>query len=458
MIGFQFKQKKSILNTAVGAVLGVSTLCSPVIVQAAMPANAILSIDPAVRTCVGGFGTPPDSCTYGVRWAGGSWFDMAGNGRAALDGNDGIILGQTQAASGSHTGLPNGSESPGIDAAWNFFGNTGIHYTDVAPTIINNTGAGGNAADEVTLDLSGWTVDWNGINDIPLPNGTHAGVNTLGTVDCTGLTDGVAKVTCGTACADGDTYTLYYCATVPAFPSTGFENVAYSLVLTGSIVVPGAILTDKTIDVAGAGRAAIALDVGSDDGRVTEADLLAYAGGGIYGTITADSGYTNTGGYFNFKLTTTGGGTSRVVLPITPSTIPADAEYRKWNGTQWVTFTGDGTNEIASAASAGGVCPAVGDAAYDDALGLVEGHDCVRLTIEENGAYDLDTVDATVIEDPGGVGVGVGVFVDTRTSGTSGCSLSSTPVAPQERADWWLLAGFLTWLGINVFRRKDTRT
>ncbi|MCK4951269.1 MAG: hypothetical protein KAS48_05575, partial [Gammaproteobacteria bacterium] len=103
-------------------------------------------------------------------------------------------------------------------------------------------------------------------------------------------------------------------------------------------------------------------------------------------------------------------------------------------------------------------CPAVGNVAYDDALGLVEGDDCVRLTIEEDGAYDLDTGDATVIEDPGGVGVGVGVFVDTRTSGTSGCSLSSAPVNPQERADWWLLAGFIAWLGSNVFRRKNART
>ncbi|MCK4951270.1 MAG: hypothetical protein KAS48_05580, partial [Gammaproteobacteria bacterium] len=346
MTGFQFKQKNSILNAAIGATLGVSTLCSPVITQAAMPANAVLGIDPAVRTCVGGFGTPPDNCTYGVRWAGGSWFDMAGNGRAALDGNDGLILGQTQFASGSHTGLPNGTESPGIDAAWNFFGNTGVHFTDVAPTIISDDGAG-----NVVLGLSGWTVDWNGINDIPLPNGTHVGVNSLGTVDCTGNLDGQAKVTCAATCADGDTYTLYYCATVPFFPATGFENVSYSLVLTGSIVVPGAILTDKTIDVAGAGRAAIALSVASTDGRVTEADLLAYGGGGIYGTITEDTDFTNTGGYFNFKLTTTGGGTSRVVLPITPSTIPADAVYRKWDGTQWVTFTADANNKLASAAS-----------------------------------------------------------------------------------------------------------
>jgi hypothetical protein len=38
---------------------------------------------------------------------------------------------------------------------------------------------------------------------------------------------------------------------------------------------------------------------------------------------------------------------------------------------------------------------------------------------------------------------------------SGGCSLSSFNVNPSERADWWLLAGFLTWLG--VVRRRNKR-
>ncbi len=38
---------------------------------------------------------------------------------------------------------------------------------------------------------------------------------------------------------------------------------------------------------------------------------------------------------------------------------------------------------------------------------------------------------------------------------SGGCSISSLPVNPSERADWWLLAGFVAWLG--VVRRRNKR-
>ena len=182
---------------------------------------------------------------------------------------------------------------------------------------------------------------------------------------------------------------------------------------------------------------------------MTEANLLANG-------VTADANFTNIGGYFNFKLTVTGGTPSRIVLPLAPATIPADAVYRKWDGTQWLTFTDDGTNRIASAKSVANVCPAVGSGLYVDANGLVEDDDCVRLTIQEDGPYDLDAGDATVVEDPGGVGVGVGAFTDTRTGGTGGCNVARTPVNFQQRADWWMVAGFIIWLGVLLRHKRQS--
>jgi hypothetical protein len=47
---------------------------------------------------------------------------------------------------------------------------------------------------------------------------------------------------------------------------------------------------------------------------------------------------------------------------------------------------------------------------------------------------------------------------ETQLTATSpnmpGCSISSTPVNTTERADWWLVAGFLAWLGIIRARLK----
>ncbi len=43
----------------------------------------------------------------------------------------------------------------------------------------------------------------------------------------------------------------------------------------------------------------------------------------------------------------------------------------------------------------------------------------------------------------------------TATSpGTGGCSISLTPINATQRADWWLVAGFVTWLGVIRFRLK----
>lgn len=87
----------------------------------------------------------------------GSFFTMGGGtsvNAPGFDGqfitnNNGLVLGTAQSASGSHSGIPNGSETEGIDNAWAFFGNTGMHLSTSATNIIT---ASGNSA---TVDFSG---------------------------------------------------------------------------------------------------------------------------------------------------------------------------------------------------------------------------------------------------------------------------------------------------------------
>ncbi len=141
--------------------------------------------------------------------------------------NNGVILGTAQPASGSHNGLPNGTETPGIDKPWAFGANTGMDYTATPTNVLT---AAGNTAD---VDFSGWTLTWNGIPSIPMAGGAW-GTNA----------NGVANVTCGVDCGNGDTYSLYYTATVPANHPSGFGDVKYRLTLQGTVTaipVPAAI-------------------------------------------------------------------------------------------------------------------------------------------------------------------------------------------------------------------------
>lgn len=169
--------------------------------------------------------------------ASGSYFSMA-VGDINFDGIpdiiyipvnsvEGIILGATdQLASGSHNGIPDGTESPSVDSPWNFFNNTGMHEFQSGASVIASAG---NTA---TLDFSGWTVDWNGVE-----------IN-MGSTAWGSNPDGVANVTCGVDCGDGDTYTLDYTATVPNDGSTNFGGVQYGLHLEGTISavpVPAAV-------------------------------------------------------------------------------------------------------------------------------------------------------------------------------------------------------------------------
>lgn len=384
--------------------------------HAALPDNAILNFDTGVT---GGY--------YGFILS-GSYFamDTTGDGvfgkgeRVGLSQNAGITVGKAQAASGTHTGGVNGSESPGADNGWEFFGNTGLHQSTTPVTLISTSG---NTA---TLDFSGWNVTWNAIPSIPMG---------------AGLDNGVATVTCAVDCSDGDTYTLDYFATVPVGDISGFGGVSYTLHLLGSISIPPPLDIDDGTFAVGS----VAQSVGSTDSRISFDDLLNNGG-------VDDSGFTYASGLVDFAVTGLAGTTVSVVIQQS-APIPADATYRKFINGAWIEFVPDIDNKVSSAVSAAGACPVVNDAVYDHTNGLVEGDDCVQITILDGGPYDADAT-ATNIADPSGVATAVQTQVDNRTSGTSGCSISNGQPKAIEHADWLLVAAFIGFLGVFGYKRE----
>jgi hypothetical protein len=112
---------------------------------------------------------------------------------------------------------------------------------------------------------------------------------------------------------------------------------------------------------------------------------------------------------FNVAGLTISGSSVAVVLPLVTSiTIPADASYRKYSDAKgWFTFIEDENNSLASALKdSSGNCPAPSSTAYltKDTLvanGLVEGYNCIQLTIEDGGANDADEMVNGTVVDPG---------------------------------------------------------
>lgn len=196
--------KKTIIAVSVVAALGASGVASAALVN-----GSTLSVDQGSFFTMGG----------------GTTVNAPGFDGQFITGFDGLVLGTTQTPSGSHSGLPNGSESPTVDNAWAFFGNTGMSGTDSNSNVLS---ASGNTA---TVDFSGWVVAWNGLDaasgnpTVPMGSGAWFGTTT----------DGVAQVTCGVDCGNGDTYTLTYSATVPAGDPSNFGNTKYLLQLNGTV-------------------------------------------------------------------------------------------------------------------------------------------------------------------------------------------------------------------------------
>jgi hypothetical protein len=220
--------KKSAL--AVSLALGSSGFATSA--MALMPTNATLGFEPGQGSCTIGGIFP--NCDYGAQdVTAGSFFSMDANGSGSVEGsekipisvNNGIVLGTVQAATGSHSGTPDGTENPDIDEPWAFFGNTGMHQTTSASSIVSDDG-GGN----VTLDFTGWSVTWNAIPNIPM-GGDSANFPS---------DTGNATVVCAVDCSDADTYVLDYASHVPLGDASNFGGVPYALHLEGIVSAPGA--------------------------------------------------------------------------------------------------------------------------------------------------------------------------------------------------------------------------
>ena len=175
--------------------------------QATLLSTAVLNFDnPVIEG-----GLVVAGSNFGVDFTNDGIIDLSE--RTGLMANDGLILGVAQPASVA---------DPGIDQPWLFFGNPGVHQTTSAISILNDDGFG-----NVELDFSGWSVNWNGI-DIGL-GGAAWGSNL----------NGVALMTCGSDCSVGDTFSLFYTATVTEGPFTGvryrlgFDSGALSLASAG---------------------------------------------------------------------------------------------------------------------------------------------------------------------------------------------------------------------------------
>jgi len=184
--------KKTTLTTAIAIALG----CSSFTVSAALTTSATLDFD----------------INY-------SYFVMDTNGNGdfnddpwtPIGSHNGIHIGSPQLAGGSHSGAPNGTESPNIDEPWEFFGNTGMHQTTSPIYVIGDYGT------HKELDMSGWNVTWNGIPSISLVQTSEA------------------FISCSTSsCSDSSTYTLDATFHVPQ-NGTGFTTVNYALHLEGHV-------------------------------------------------------------------------------------------------------------------------------------------------------------------------------------------------------------------------------
>jgi len=236
----------SITSSCLILTAGINTTAN-----AALAGDARLDFNPGVLT---------SSVSGSISVNSGSYFgmDVNGNGvisageRSAISQNNGLLLGTVQGASGSHGGLPEGSESPGIDNPWAFKANTGMQYSSTPTNVLTDDGNG-----NVTLDFSGWGVTWSGIPVINMGGGIQdCGTDSDGlcvtpapaSIDIGGVFDngtGVAVVTCAVDCAEGDTYTLDYTAIVPQGDPSNFGGILFQLHLEGTVAsavpVPAAV-------------------------------------------------------------------------------------------------------------------------------------------------------------------------------------------------------------------------
>ena len=143
----------------------------------------------------------------------------------------------------------------------------------------------------------------------------------------------------------------------------------------------------------------LALQQGDYDTSVSE-DFLFSQG------VTADMGYDYPVDLVDFVASGAESGYSYpIAYSLGENVIPEDALYRKYMGDNlgWQTFVEDSANEVRSTYAEQGACPAASADNYS--AGLVAGHNCVFLLIEDGGPNDVDGEANGTLVDPGGVAV-----------------------------------------------------
>jgi len=202
--------KKSLIAVSIAA-----TFAATGVSAATLPAGAHLTIDQ------------------------GSFFAMGGGayGTVPLLGESGIDVGVSpgDTGTGSHGGAPAAGDVGGATQPWNFFYNTGYDF-------LSSNGSGSFGGDTTNgVDMTAWTVTWNGIANIPM------GGCSLVAGGCTQGTTVFGDTGVGSFSWDGTNggaYTITYTAHVPVGDPSNFGGVQYDLTLTGTVStvpVPAAV-------------------------------------------------------------------------------------------------------------------------------------------------------------------------------------------------------------------------
>jgi hypothetical protein len=226
--------KKTILATAVLATLGVTGMAATSAQAAVVNTGDTLGITAGVAA-YNANGTQTNVSS-------GSWFGMDLNGDSKVQGSEktalaqgtnGLVIGVTTTAGASHNGAPTAGDTGTLTAPWLFNKSTGTDYLTTAVT----------GSTEAGLNMSGWTVTWNGIPVIPMGTGAWTPLNasTIG-MPTSGYANGVGVFTWDGVY--GHAYSLDYTATVPIGDASGFGGTQYALHLVGTVAavpVPAAV-------------------------------------------------------------------------------------------------------------------------------------------------------------------------------------------------------------------------
>lgn len=298
-------KKKALL---VSTLVGISSVATNAL---AFNTGDVLGFDAGVTECLIG-GTFPN-CQYGLSGVNaGSYFamDFNGDGNFGIDErtaiapgpSGGIIIGVPQPATGSHMGCPDGTENPGPDMPWCFFGNTGMHQTATVPVTDNGNG---------TLSFIGWGVTWNGIPNIPM-----GGDPVNFPVDT-----GNAIIICShNPCQVGDTYTLDYTAHVPLGDPSGFGGVHYQLHLEKDSGIP-----QLTISLSVAGGSIQECSVTGGSNVTISVDTTIPPGDTLDSIIWSVDGSAVTGGNSINEFLSLGSHTIDATLTTTNGLIASDS-------------------------------------------------------------------------------------------------------------------------------------